>query len=600
MINGILKGFWSSGYLRFLWILILTVFVTVSCGGGGDSSSPSDTPNEVTPKTGQFIDSPVQGLSYATATQSGITDEMGTFRYVEGETITFRLGAMELGQAIGGEVITPVDIVDGATDAHNTAVINICRLLQTLDHDGTPDNGITITIAIRDSLNGKQFSFSDMTTFNTQIQTFLAEMNTVSAFLNGIREIVSEKDAREHFEEFLNDDDSSPTSYNNRDRTVPNGAETTWYKDNENDGYGDSSSSIQSATQPSGYVANNTDCNDDDDSIHPGATEICGDGIDNDCDGWIDEEIPDTGQTTSSYTDVFGEDSDYTINPQSYTKLDDNGNDLPDSATSWTMVRDNVTGLIWENKTDDGGIHDLDNYYTWQDAQDFFIVQLNKDNFGGNSNWRLPTVKELETLRHEEGGEWSINIDSNYFPSMNLMYWSSTTYANSKSWAWSFDYDRGFVAPNPKSYGYYGYGYVRAVCGGQSGAFDDSIISGRMVDNGDGTVTDTETGLMWQQGESGQMAWEDALIYCETLDLAGYHDWRLPNINELHSIVDYYVYDPAINTMAFPGCQSSGYWSSTTNIGDSGSAWNMHFDSGSILYGWKLYSFNVRAVRSIQ
>ena len=58
-------------------------------------------------------------------------------------------------------------------------------------------------------------------------------------------------------------------------------------------------------------------------------------------------DLPDTGQTTS-YTTVFGEDSDYTINPPSYTKLDQAGNELPDSAVNWVMVRDNVTGLIWE------------------------------------------------------------------------------------------------------------------------------------------------------------------------------------------------------------------------------------------------------------
>jgi Protein of unknown function (DUF1566) len=55
------------------------------------------------------------------------------------------------------------------------------------------------------------------------------------------------------------------------------------------------------------------------------------------------------------------------------------------------MVRDDVTGLVWEVKTYDDSIHDKDNLYTWQDAQDVFIAQLNSDNFGGHSGWRLPT-----------------------------------------------------------------------------------------------------------------------------------------------------------------------------------------------------------------
>lgn len=79
--------------------------------------------------------------------------------------------------------------------------------------------------------------------------------------------------------------------------------------------------------------------------------------------------IPDTGQTKCydntteipcpvSGEDFCGQDGNYTINPPSYTKLDAAGGALPDGAASWVMVRDNVTGLIWENKTNDGSIHD--------------------------------------------------------------------------------------------------------------------------------------------------------------------------------------------------------------------------------------------------
>ena len=94
----------------------------------------------------------------------------------------------------------------------------------------------------------------------------------------------------------------------------------------------------------------------------------------------VDCPIPDTGQT-KCYDDFgneidpcpspgqpfYGQDGSYNINPQSYTKLDENANDLPDEATEWAMVRDNVTGLIWEVKTDDSSIHDRDNEYNWYD-----------------------------------------------------------------------------------------------------------------------------------------------------------------------------------------------------------------------------------------
>ncbi len=96
--------------------------------------------------------------------------------------------------------------------------------------------------------------------------------------------------------------------------------------------------------------------------------------------------IPDTGQT-KCYDDVgneinpcpspgepfYGQDGNYSINPMSYTKLAADGSELPDTALSWAMVRDNVTGLIWEVKNSKDGAknysnpHDADNTYTWYD-----------------------------------------------------------------------------------------------------------------------------------------------------------------------------------------------------------------------------------------
>jgi len=90
--------------------------------------------------------------------------------------------------------------------------------------------------------------------------------------------------------------------------------------------------------------------------------------------------------------------------------------------------------------------------------------------------------------------------------------------------------------------------------------------AGTLVDNGDGTISDQGTHLMWQKQDDGTTrTWTAAITYCEGQILAGHTDWRLPTIKELKSIADMTKYDPSINTTYFPGTQSSYYWSSTMN-----------------------------------
>ena len=122
------------------------------------------------------------------------------------------------------------------------------------------------------------------------------------------------------------------------------------------------------------------------------------------------------------------------------------------------------------------------------------------------------------------------------------------------------------------------------------------------IDNGDGTVTNTDTGLMWQQDTApSTYNWQGALYYCETLTLASHNDWRLPKVNELQSLVDYTRYNPSINTTFFPNTMSSYYWSSTTYAGHPDSAWLVRFGHGGVYgYGKSLYGYYVRAVRGGQ
>ncbi len=129
-----------------------------------------------------------------------------------------------------------------------------------------------------------------------------------------------------------------------------------------------------------------------------------------------------------------------------FTKLDPAGVDLPADAEEWACVRDNVTGLVWEVKTDDGGLHDKDWTYTWYDTntstnggypgqpnggvcQDTttcdtqqFVAALNAKSHCGTTGWRVPSREELVLL---------YPLLSPYFAHANAQYWSSTPHANS-------------------------------------------------------------------------------------------------------------------------------------------------------------------------
>ena len=129
----------------------------------------------------------------------------------------------------------------------------------------------------------------------------------------------------------------------------------------------------------------------------------------------------------------------------------------------------------------------------------------------------------------------------------------------------------------------------RNPCPGQDGYYEAGCPSvGRFVDNGDGTVADNCTGLMWQKDtadvngdgividdRTDTLQWCAALRYCDNLSFAGHDDWRLPNVRELQSIVDYGRFSPAIDPVF--GALDSVYWSSTTHTADRDLAWLVHF-----------------------
>lgn len=236
---------------------------------------------------------------------------------------------------------------------------------------------------------------------------------------------------------------------------------------------------------------------------------------------------PSTGQ------DFYGQDATYNGNQPSYT---DNGDGT---------VTDNVTGLMWQQ--------DMGAKISYADA----VALVKTMNLGGHTDWRIPTIKELYSLANFTGrcfGEDAVDmfIDTNYFDQpigdvsagereIDGQTWSKTHYVgltmNGDTAIFGYNFVDGRLKGYPKyapASGTPNTMFFRMVRGNESYGLN------RFTDNGDGTITDEASGLMWQQADNGDnYDWEEALVYAEALNLGDHSDWRMPNAKELQSIVDY-------------------------------------------------------------
>ena len=135
---------------------------------------------------------------------------------------------------------------------------------------------------------------------------------------------------------------------------------------------------------------------------------------------------------------------------------------------------------------------------------------------------------------------------------------------------------------------------------------DYTINSPSYTNNGNWTITDNVTGLMWQQVDGGEMTIENAATYCNNLVLGGFSDWRLPSPMESFSILNHQNNNPAMNTAFFTASLAEYWWTNTHQAGDTTKVWctnagggiGNHPKSETISAGG-IKKFHVRAVRNI-
>jgi len=333
-----------------------------------------------------------------------------------------------------------------------------------------------------------------------------------------------------------------------------------------------------------------------------------------------------------------------------YTKIANDGSDLPadaalgDAPGDWACTRDNVTGLVWEVKTNDGGLRDKDWLYTWYYADatdnggdpgntggdtcggtlgtecnsDAYAAAVNALALCGFDDWRLPVGDELVGLVDfgvvALAGGGTPTIDADYFPNTitdAAWYWTSDALAQKlfPMFAW-------FVAFNDGAANFAGKDTPSAVrlvrsapptqaparvegtlgCQEQGNELIHPSTLGAFTVNADGTVSDSRTGLMWDQCLLGQdhadscagpgdpETWQQGLAAAEAMNAQnwlGYDDWRLPNVRELRSLVERACTQPGIDTNVFLNAPAfPAVLTSSTYPGLPSAMWVVGFDSG--------------------
>ena len=296
-------------------------------------------------------------------------------------------------------------------------------------------------------------------------------------------------------------------------------------------------------------------------------------------------------------------------------------------------VLDNVTGLMWEVKTADGGLRDWNLLYTnygdgraWDASA--YTAAVNATNLCGHDDWRLPTLDELVSIVDYSlaptglpSRDWPAVIDASWFVNTaKVAYWtssySSAARLNTTSGIFQYDagtgnfiyakvvyFGEGTVASSLRSNG----NAVRLVRGGPSAPAQRFSVSADGLE-----VTDNQTHLIWRRcvegvtwdgvtcaGTAKTFIYEGALLRAASQVLTVGKAWRLPNVKELASIADRGRTRPAIDPVVFPATPASNHWSSTPGAVGSENVWQVEFSIGDITWSDTRHdTYHVRLVRA--
>ena len=240
------------------------------------------------------------------------------------------------------------------------------------------------------------------------------------------------------------------------------------------------------------------------------------------------------------------------------------------------VVTDSVSGIDWEDTP-----HSSSAEVSYNKAKEY----CSKLNLDSKDNWRVPTLKEFTQLINYAKRGPALDSEFKYakYGLDSVGYWSSTK----STFRWWISLlsgnDHFYITDNNKH-------YIKCVNDINSNWKEANFT------RKNGVVKDNNSKLSWQDSNiANSKSWTQAIEYCENLNLDGKSDWRLPNINELSSIVDYNSNSNLDKIFKYRS--KDIYWSSTSHAANASIAWAIDFDSGSNTYKDKSKKYSLRCVR---